>query len=238
MLGVQFHKTGDLSAVRAAIKRSHPEVIYREVFGPFMQWVLRVRIPKMYVEKGRVAMDGQPAWLALSKWTIASKGQGSFIRGVGRGGSVIAPMQTAQMTMGRSYETTVKKTGPESFRFEMTNAARSKSRWSPGFDYPSALHEGWGPYTVRPRPDGPGFLAWPMRAQTIGASTGRATVGMFGMRKKASVSGGWYRAQETHPSGAPPRPHIRWFRIDIIALGDLVSKFVFKGIKTAPQVQP
>jgi hypothetical protein len=238
MLGVQFHKTGNLSAVRAAIKRADPEVIYREVFGPFMQWVLRERIPKMYSERGRVAMYGQPAWLALSKWTIASKGQGSFIGGAGKGGTVTAPMQTAQMDMARSYRTGVKKTGPASFRFEMTNAARSRSKWSPGFDYPSALHAGWGPYTVRPRPDGPGFLAWRMKAQTIGAGTGRATVGRFGLRKKASVDNGWVRAQETHPSGAPARPHIKWFRLDIIALGERVTKFVFRGIRTPPSVQP
>lgn len=262
MLGVQFHKTGDLSAVRAAIERADPEVLYREVFGPFQQWVLRVRIPKMYWNKGRISgADGQPAWYALSKWTIASKGQGQFIGGAGARGTVTTPMQTSQMTMARSYESRVTKTGSAAWRFEMTNTARSTSKWSPGFDYPSALHEGWGPYTVKPRPDGPGFLAWPMKQQTIGASLGRitysgdlitrvfATRGLgwklkyknhtaYRKRVKAEIDSDSAFAKETHPSGAPSRPHIKFFRLDIIALGELVKNFVFKDVKSAPQVQP
>ena len=267
MLGAQFHKSGDLSAVRAAIKRANPEVLYREVFGPFQQWVLRVRIPKMFFRKGQVSgADGQPAWLALSKWTIASKGQGEYLGGPKGRGSVISPMNSSSQLMMRSYDSTVAKTGPGSYRFTLTNKARSTSRWSPGFDYPSALHEGWGPYTVRPRPDGPGFLAWRTQAQTIGASTGRltssgdaltrafATRGLgwelkyskgksgkrTGKHKRvaASIDNGYSFAGETHPTGAPARPHIKWFRIDIIVLGDLVMKFVFKGIRSAPTVQP
>jgi len=152
----------------------------------------------------------------------------------------------------------------------MTNRARSTSKWSPGYDYPSALHAGWGPYTVKPRADGPGFLAWPMRAGTqIAASMGRMTgtghegLGWYkttfekqksGKMKKIRMTrsgiysaaqlaaakkhrehvsidqSGWFGARETHPQGAPARPHIKFFDIDAIMLGRKVLDYVFRGV--------
>jgi hypothetical protein len=247
MLGVEIHTTGSLAAVKAAIKRTRPEVLQRECFGPFQRWVRDIRILGMFRHQGRVSgEDGQMGWPALSKWTLASKGVGQFASGRGARGNTAAPMQTAEERMAHSYRTDVAKTGAASWRFGLDNYARSTSKWSPGFDYPSALHRGWGPYTVRPRAGGPGFLAWPMRRGTIltggragtGETMGRVTRRMSKKGSTRIVSGDWARAMETHPKGAPPRPHIRWFHVDTAALGLIVKGFVFRGIKSDPPVTP
>lgn len=242
MLGVQYHARGNTRKVRGMVRRAGLLELETHCFRPFENWVVQKRIPLMYWQKGRVTgTDAQPVWLALSKWTIASKGVGHFISGAGARGSTLSPMVTSAMKMARSYVITHLRSSATVFRFEMTNTARSISKWSPGFDYPSALHTGWGPYTVRPRADGPGFLAWPTRkGSVIGASMGRASSheslsrsGAVRGAKKGktlTVAADWMRAMVTHPSGAPAREHIKFFAIDAIALGRKVLDYVFRGV--------
>lgn len=223
MLGVQYHQKGNLAKFHGILERAEPAQLQAQVFGPFMGWITRIRIPRMYLLKGRVSgADGQPAWAALSKWTIAAKGTGK-VSGV----SALSPMVTNAMRMARSYVVNATSQGSGNWRFILENKSRSTSRWSPGFDYPSALHTGWMPYDVKPRPDGPGFLVIPMMKGTvIKGSMGRKGTGA-GLGK--TIAGDRMIAMKTRPNGAPARPHIKFFRIDVIALGKMTLAYVFRN---------
>lgn len=50
-------------------------------------------------------------------------------------------------------------------------------------------------------------------------------------RKKETVGSNWAFALETHPQGIPPRPHIKFFRADVIELGRRQLDYVFHGQK-------
>jgi hypothetical protein len=223
-LGLQMHVENReaLTRFRDVLERATAADLAERIFWPWVRWVLKVRIPKMYWNKGRVSgADGQAGWSALSKWTLAGKGVGKF----GHGGSALSPLVSPGMGMAQSYAIGQQRTGPQSWRFEMTNTARSSSQWSPGFDYPSALHTGWGPYTVRPR--NAKILTWPTRKGTvISAGAGRAD----GKRRKQTVESDAVFARETHPRGAPSRPHIKFFQIDVAALGKLTLDYVLRGL--------
>jgi hypothetical protein len=246
MLGVQYHAQGNTRKVRDMIRRAGMAEIERHCIGPFEHFVLHQRIPIMYSQGGRVtsasadAPDGQPAWPALSKWTIASKGVSIYTGVASTGGRSLTPLVTNAMKMCQAYMITYVKSSATVFRFELTNTARSSSKWSPGYDYPSALHTGWGPYEVKPKATGPGFLAWPIQKGTvISGSMGRKDTGTTltkygiakrkGKAKALTVASSLAFAFTTHPSGAPARPHIKFFAIDSIMLGRKVLDYVFRG---------
>ncbi len=279
---------GKTGFVRDIIARTEPAVLHREVFVPFLGFVIGTRIPLMYLHKGRVSGgDGQMAWPALSKWTLAGKVSGQFRR---TQRSTNDPMTSGRMQLAKSYVINILQAGPTSFRFKITNFARATSRWSHAFDYASALHRGWGSYTVRPRPGNKHGLAIPIMRASIGASEGRASGGSalagFGYEKgrwtthqtksgktrrkwssatsgneavrpgeqletrRAKITfgtldprrvmrssrktGDWIRAFETHPQGAPPRPHIKFFGIDARWLGKSAIEFCLRGTKPSP----
>ncbi len=246
MIAVEYHVRGSIRTAERALALADPITLQREVIDPWARWVLHKRIPKMYWNKGRIAgADGQMSWYALSKWTIASKGVLSYWGGVANRGKSTTPLSTEQLRMARSYRIAQHRLGGANWLFKLDNTARSRSKWSRGFDYPSALHTGWGPYIVRPRPGNKRGLAWPMQQGTvISASTGRSDTGgsmarrglaRGGKRTKSGnvgkllVDAAIAHAWETHPKGAPPRPHIRWFKVDVIELGSRQLNWIMRG---------
>jgi len=201
-LGIEMHWSGDLLWIKRAIERTNPAELKRHVFDPWIKWVLEWRIPGMYAHKGRVSgADGQMQWRALSPATKAQK------EGPANTPLVSSASPTSNKMM-RAYKVITRKLHGMGYRFTISNEARSTSKYSRGFDYPSAQHLGWPDYEVKPRADGPGFLAWPLK------------------------SGGWAFARHTHPKGAPGRPHIRFFGYDVAKLGKLAMEFILTGRTT------
>lgn len=255
MLGAEIHIQGDTEWVGKILARTDSVILERNVFGPFIRWILGWRIPELYRRRGVVGGEGVP-WPALSKWTLASKGVQKFGEdSAAPGVSSLLPLVSGSLHMLRSFMVTHVKTGPMEWLLTLRNIARSTSRWSPGFDYPSALHRGWGPYTVKPRAGGPGVLMWPLRYGTvIGASMGRretegsllrsGTVSVLQKKgkhgkysfvygkpkaKNLMVTSEMMIAMETHPKGAPPRPHIMFLESDARKLGAATCRYVLFG---------
>lgn len=222
MLGIEIHWSGDLRWLKEALERTHPAVLQRRVFDPWIQWVLKWRIPEMYRTGGRVSGgDGQMQWRALSRatkeakeahWqttrTRVSKYTGNLVVvGLTDRYKPLVGQSAAQTKMMRAYKIVTRKLETFGYRFTISNEARSQSPHSPGFDYPSALHTGWPAYHVYPKKEG-GLLAWPLKG------------------------GDWAFARHTHPKGAPARPHIRFFGYDVAKLGKLALEFILTGRTT------
>ena len=223
MLGIEIHWTGDLRWLKEAIERTQPSVLQARVFDPWMRWVTKWRIPEMYRHGGRVSGgDGQMQWRALSASTKEAK-EAHYQKARTRtskytGHQIITSLSdryqplvgksAAESTMMKAYRIVSRRLSGFGYRFVISNEARSKSKWSPGFDYPSALHTGWPAYDVYPRADGPGFLAWQLKG------------------------GDWAFARHTHPKGAPGRPHIRFFGYDVAKLGKLALEYILTGRTT------
>jgi hypothetical protein len=137
---------------------------------------------------------------------------------------MIAPKGMGPGSLARSYNVKFTTSTGKFWSLTIDNTAKSKSKWSPGFDYPSALHQGWGPYTVRPR-NGM-ILAIPvMGAQTkkgfkVGSYKSKVGGGFGSKFTYHAQSAGVIFAMETHPKGAPPRPHIRFYGMDVLELAD------------------
>jgi hypothetical protein len=177
---------GDVKFVGKMSKRGAGAALDRAVMKPWATEILRERIPSMFRAGGAVpGRGGQGRWARLTPSTIEKKGSDVVLLAAGsaawRFGSLV-----------RSYAIDVKRRGLRAFELTLTNRARSKPwRSASGemvddkFDYPSALHRGWEGYDVFPRPDNPtGLLSWRL------------------------ADGDWVFADHTHPSGAPPRPHL------------------------------
>jgi len=206
---------GNMRFVRDILTRANPVEIQRAVIYPWRRWVLTERIPYMYQAKGAIPSE-QPRWAKLSEWTYAQKGPDRNL-------VMLSANKFLGTSMMRSYQLQVLSEGGNNFRLRLFNTARSRSKWSPGFDYPSVLHTGSSPYSVRPRPDGPGR----MRIPFLGSfrMEGSKTVfhaGRAGKARKPRGAKTWdqfsmYR-METHPTGAPPRPHIKFYRVDALEL--------------------
>jgi hypothetical protein len=257
MLGAEIHWSGDTTWIGKILERTDPADLERCVFSPFERWVTDWRIPELYRRKGRIGGEGI-AWAALSKWTLASKGTSKYGEGsAAAGSSSLMPLVSSGLKMMKSYAITIARVGRLDWIMTLSNLARSTSKWSPGFDYPSALHCGWDEYTVRPRADGPGFLAWRVKQGTvIGGSMGRVGTGdtlrssgvtssfalsmTRGKRPKAQaqmVRADWMRAKETHPKGSPPRPHIMFINFDAQKLGLATIRFVLFAERPDPGSQ-
>ena len=226
MLGIEIHWSGDLRWLKETIERTKPAVLQHDVFDPWMRWVTKWRIPEMYRHGGRVSGgDGQMQWKALSASTkeakeahwqtartrtskysghqIVTSLSGHYLPLVGK--------SAGESKMMKAYKIVSGHLSQFGWRFTISNEARSTSKYSPGFDYPSALHTGWPAYDVNPRPGGPGFLAWPL------------------------AGGGWAFARHTHPKGAPARPHIRFFGYDVSKLGKIALEYILTGKTTELQ---
>lgn len=229
---------GNMRFVRDIIKRADPVVIQREVLFPWRRWVLEERIPMMYQAKGAVPSE-QPRWAKLSEWTYGQKGPAKSL-------VMLSAKQYSGSAMVKRYNVKWRSSGSNSFDIMLWNTARSSSKWSPGFDYPSALHTGWGPYTVRPRPGGPGYLRIPflgsfgMGEQGLTFKAGKAGKQLVGTRKTkkgrtvAKYRKGVYSQFDmyraiTKPSGAPARPHIKFFRMDALELAQRVVDWCMAG---------
>ncbi len=228
---------GNMRFVRDIIERADPIQIQRNVLMPWRRWVLDWRIPAMYRAKGVVPSE-QPRWAKLSEWTYAQKGSAKNLL-------MLSARQFSGDTMVRAYEIRWQNAGGNNFETRLRNAAKSRSKWSKGYAYPSALHTGWGPYTVKPRADGPGILMIPFlgsfraiktyTGEQRMAKSGKATRVMVDTgkkefhagRAKAGTKGRGYDTMtmfraETHPTGAPPRPHIKFYRMDALELAQRV----------------
>jgi hypothetical protein len=241
VLGAEIHWSGDVNWIGKVLERADPADLEHKVFSPFRRWILNWRLPELYRHKGRIGGEGV-TWAALSKWTLASKGTGKFGEGTASAGaSALMPLVSAANKMMAAYKLGVTRTGRTEWVMTLSNSARSTSKWSPGFDYPSALHRGWKDYVVKPRPGGPGFLAWAVRPGTvIGASMGRRDTGgsllTGGITQAHGKTGKAQKvvtdrvvAHETHPKGAPPRRHICFFPSDAQKLGLATMGFILRG---------
>jgi len=202
MLGIEIHWSGDLRFLKEAIERTKPGEMQTRVFAPWVRWVTGWRIPEMYRHRGRVSgADGQMQWPVLKQATRQQKSGPSNM-------ALTSSTAPGSNRMMNAYKVVTRRLSDFGYRFTISNEARSQSKWSKGFDYPSALHTGWPEYDVRPRSDGPGFLAWQLK------------------------SGAWVFARKTHPQGAPPRPHIRFFGYDVTKLGKLALEYILTGRTT------
>ena len=233
MIKAKVEWRGNLRFVHDILKRAEPAEIEREVLVPWKSWILENRILWMYQAKGAIPSE-QPRWAKLSEWTYAMKGNAKGLlmqsaRGMGRG------------SMPRSYVIAWTPTASRGFRIAMVNTARSSSPWSPGFDYPSVLHTGWGPYTVRPRKAGgalriPFLGSWRANKETGAREfhAGRAVIGKSKKRSQAVYATLDMFRVETHPTGAPARPHIKFYRMDVLELAQRTLDWCMKGRTHGP----
>lgn len=130
MFEARFTTIGDTQTLARLSRRMGTAEIQRGVFDP---WMRAVQARRLEMYKLRGAVDGNPAWAANAPRTIEAKGHDR-------------PLLSARLyqfgAMVRSYVIKQQRHGLRAWSFTMTNTARSRK----GYDYPSALHEGRGPY--------------------------------------------------------------------------------------------
>ncbi len=224
-----FKWTGNMRFVGQILHRAEPAEVEKAVLSPWRGWVLGFRIPSMFARRGEIPGE-QKAWAPLSEWTYSQKGAAKSLL-------MISARGNAPGTLLGSYAIDWSR-GAKTWTIVLSNAARSASKWSPGFDYPSALHRGWDGYTVKPRTDGPGYLAIPFlgswrKVKTTGELQFHAGKGKRkGKGKAATTTFDSYVMfrKETHPTGAPARPHLLFYRLDALELCDRAVKWALQAI--------
>jgi hypothetical protein len=200
VISAQLKTTGNTKWIKQARNRLKGTAPNRAIAN-WEAWVRNKRIPRMYKDEGAVRGE-QGRWAPLSPWTAEVKG-GSTTRG-----RMISRRGYQPGTMVRSYVIETKRRGLIAWESTISNRARA----STGFDYPSALHDGWGPYTVPKGGAKKGVkLAW------------------------KTAAGNWNVYGETHPQGAPARPHLRFFGKDARKFMQTMARWVLRGDPRVPR---
>lgn len=221
MIGTRLRWSGDRRFVAKMLKRAQPGELERAVFRPWSNRVKNVHIIEMFKEKGAVpGPDGQPPWKKLSKWAAITGGPAAANL------ILLSPRQYQFGTMVRSYKITSRPKGkqPGSWYIEIENTKKSSS----GFDYPSALHNGWrGRGRIYPKAGS--ALAIPIFG-FIGGKQGRGAGGRFtGKSKGKTGRTGTMIFASVKKGSAPPRPHIRFYGRDGRLLMEMTRDYILEG---------